>query len=91
MDTTARREVSEEAGITILLREINHVRHEIATCEGYDERLHVLRVFFHPDYETGSIAIQSSELNGAAWFADPPCVERLHPAIQRLLGKQDSK
>jgi 8-oxo-dGTP pyrophosphatase MutT (NUDIX family) len=91
MDTTARREVSEEVGITILLREINHVRHEIATCEGYDERLHVLRVFFQADYQNGSITIQSSELNGAAWFADPPCVERLHPAIQRLLGKQDSK
>jgi 8-oxo-dGTP pyrophosphatase MutT (NUDIX family) len=85
METTARREVSEEVGITISLTGIDHMRHEIATCEGYDERLHVLRVFFHADYEAGSIAIQSSELNGAAWFADPPCVERLHPATRRLL------
>jgi 8-oxo-dGTP diphosphatase len=90
METTARWEVSEEVELTILPAEINHIRHEIATCEGYDERLHVLRVFFHADYENGSIAIQSGELNGAAWFATPPPVKRLYQSTQRLLGYEDS-
>lgn len=88
METTARREVSEEVGLTISLTEINHIRHEISTCEGYNERLHVLRVFFHADYESGSIAIQSGELNGAAWFANSPCDDRLLPSTKRLLGKE---
>jgi len=85
METTVRREVTEEVGIDISLTGINHMRHEISTCEGYDERLHVLRVFFHADYEDGSITIQPGELNGAAWFANPPSAERLLPSTQRLL------
>ena len=85
MAETVLREVEEEVGIDISLTEIGHMRHEIATCEGYDERLHVLRVFFRADYESGSITIQSSELNGAVWFADPPEPERLSPSTQRLL------
>lgn len=85
MEATVRREVAEEVGIAISLRGINHMRHEIATCEGYDERLHVLRVFFHADYRDGSITIESGELNGAAWFATPPTAERLLPSTQRLL------
>lgn len=85
MDTTVRREV----GLTISLTGINHMRHEIAICEGYNERLHVLRVFFYADYESGSIAIQSGELNGAAWFADPPCDDRLFLSTKRLLGKEN--
>lgn len=85
METTAKREITEEVGITISLTDINHMRHEISTCEGYDERLHVLRVFFHADYEDGSITIQPGELNGAAWFTNPPSAERLLPSTQRLL------
>lgn len=85
METTVRREVAEEVGIDISLQKIDHMRHEIATCEGYDERLHVLRVFFHADYEGGTLSIQSRELNGAAWFAEPPPAERLHPGTRRLL------
>lgn len=85
LDRTAQREVTEEVGITISLTEINHMRHEIATCEGYDERLHVLRVFFQAEYEAGSLTIQSGELNGAAWFATPPASDRLLPSTQRLL------
>lgn len=85
MEETVQREVTEEVGITISLTGINHMRHEIATCEGYDERLHVLRVFFHADYEEGSITIQSGELNGAVWFSTPPTAERLLPSTQRLL------
>lgn len=84
-EATARREVVEEVGIDASLQGIGHLRHEVATCEGYDERLHVLRAFFVADYEGGSIAIQPGELDGAAWFADPPDADRLLPATERLL------
>jgi 8-oxo-dGTP diphosphatase len=85
MEETVRRELSEETGIDISLQDIGHMRHEIATCEGYDERLHVLRVFFHAEYAGGSVSIQPGELNGAAWFADPPPAGRLYPSTERLL------
>lgn len=91
LETTVRREATEEVGISISPTGINHVRHEIATCEGYDERLHVLRVFFHADYDDGSITIQPGELNGAAWFADPPASERLLPSTRRLLEGGDAE
>lgn len=91
METTVCREVTEEVGITLFLTDIDHMRHEIATCEGYDERLHVLRVFFHADYAGGSVTIQSGELNGAAWFANPPRTERLLSSTQRLLEKEDNR
>jgi len=86
MEATAHREVAEEVGISVSLTGLNHLRHEIATCEGYDERLHVLRVFFHAEYEDGSITIQPGELNGAAWFAEPPSADRLLPSTKRLLN-----
>ncbi|QOS13422.1 NTP pyrophosphohydrolase [Haloferax sp. Atlit-6N] len=85
MEAAAQREIMEEVGITASLTGINHMRHEIATCEGYDERLHVLRVFFHAEYEGGSITTQPGELNGAAWFVNPPAKARLLPSTQRLL------
>lgn len=86
MEATVVREVSEEVDVSVSPSDIGHMRHEIATCKGYDERLHVLRVFFRADYEDGSIAIQPGELNGAAWFATPPTDERLYPSTRRLLG-----
>lgn len=67
------------------------MRREIATCEGYDQRLHALRVFFHADYDGGTLAIQSSELNGAAWFVDPPSTERLLAGTQRLLDGRNTE
>lgn len=85
MEATARREIAEETGITAVPTGISHVRHEISTCEGYEERLHVLRVFFHADFGDGSISVQSGELNGAAWFATPPAEERLLPSTRRVL------
>ena len=84
-ERTVRREVNEEVGIDVSLQGINHVRHEIATCEGYEERLHALRVFFEAEYVDGSLDVQSGELNGAAWFAEPPDDDRLLPATERLL------
>ena len=84
-ETTARREVREEVGLDVTLTGLAHLRHETATCEGYDHRLHTVRVFFEAEYEDGSIAIQPGELNGAAWFAEPPPEDRLLPATKRLL------
>jgi ADP-ribose pyrophosphatase YjhB (NUDIX family) len=87
-ETTVHREVAEEVALEITLTGIAHLRHEIATCEGDEKRLHVLRVFFTADYERGSVAIQPSELQGAAWFADPPAEDRLLPSTKRVLDGQ---
>lgn len=84
-EENVHREIREEVGIEVSLTGLNHVRHETATCEGYDERLHVLRVFFQAEYEGGSVSIQPGELNGATWFAVPPARERLMPATKRLI------
>lgn len=84
-ERTARREIAEEVGLDVTLTGIDHLRHEITTCAGHDDRLHVLRVFFTADYADGTIAIQPGELQGAAWFADPPAEDRLLPATKRLL------
>lgn len=84
-ETTVRREVREEVGLDVSLTGLAHLRHEIATCDGYDRRLHAVRVFFEAEYEDGTITIQPGELNGAAWFADPPHEDRLLPSTKRLL------
>ena len=95
-EETARREVEEETGIEceptdcFLLRRVTVV--PVAGDEesnvggadaGFDpdRRVHLLYVFFDATYEGGSIAVQPGELDGAAWFADPP--ERLMPANER--------
>ncbi|MFC7190465.1 NUDIX hydrolase [Halocatena marina] len=85
LESTVHREVAEEVAIDISLLGLNHLRHEIATCEGYNERLHVLRAFFQAEYVGGSISVQPGELNGAAWFVNPPIDDRLLPSTQRLL------
>lgn len=90
-EETVHREVTEEVGIDISVTGIDHLRHEIATCGGYAERLHVLRVFFEAQYVNGSIAIQPGELNGAAWFAEPPIADRLLPITKRLLDNWQSE
>lgn len=90
-EETVHREVTEEVGIDISVTGIDHLRHEIATFGGYAERLHVLRVFFEAQYVNGSIAIQPGELNGAAWFAEPPIADRLLPSTKRLLDNYQSE
>ena len=84
-EATVHREVNEEVGIEISLTGISHIRHEISTADGFDERLHVLRVFFEAEYEGGAIEIQPGELNGAAWFANPP-TDRLLPDTASLVN-----
>lgn len=86
---TAKRETREEVGIDVSVTGISHLRHEISTCEGFDERLHVLRAFLRAEYDGGSLSIQAGELNGAAWFADPPAADRLMPATERVLADWD--
>lgn len=80
-EETAVREVREETGIECAATDLFLLRHRVTTAEGFAERLHTLWVFFDGVYETGTIAIQASELNGAAWFAEPP--ERMRPENER--------
>jgi len=83
------REIAEETGIEATVTGLGHLRHEVAVCEGFDDRLHVLRAFFTADYVDGSIAVQPWEVVGAAWFAAPPAEERLLAATRRLLDGRE--
>lgn len=74
----AVREVHEETGIDCSVVEPFLVRRRVSVSKGdEDQRLHTLWVFFDGRYEGGTIRIQAGELNGAAWFAEPPA--RMHP------------
>ncbi|MFB6179307.1 MAG: NUDIX hydrolase [Halorientalis sp.] len=77
-EDAAAREVGEETGIDCSIVEPFLLRQRVSVSKGdHDERLHTLWVFFDGRYEGGHLDIQPGELNGAAWFADPP--ERMHP------------
>lgn len=90
-EQTVRREVREEVGIDATPTELGSLRHDVATCEGFEERLHVLRAFFLASYDSGSISIQPGELNGAAWFAEAPAEDRLLPSTERLLDRRNGR
>ena len=78
-EEAAVREVEEETSIQCELAEPFLLRKLTVVPENGDEkRLHLLFVFFDADYLGGEIAIQGGELNGAAWFAEPPA--RMLPA-----------
>ncbi|QPV62093.1 NUDIX domain-containing protein [Halosimplex litoreum] len=78
-EAAAVREVREETGVDCEVTDTFHLRRVTAESTGdRDERLHALYVFFDAAYVDGHIAVQPGELNGAAWFAEPP--ERLQPA-----------
>ncbi len=80
-DTTIR-EVEEETGIRCSLTEPFLLCKATVVSEGDDDkRIHLLYVFFDAEYRGGTIAIQGGELNGAAWFAEPP--EKMLPANER--------
>ena len=68
---TVRREVREETGVDAEPTGLAWLRREISIHEESDDRLHVLRAFFHAAYAGGSIDTQPGEANGAAWFAEP--------------------
>ena len=77
-EDAAVREVREETGIECRIVEPFLVRKRVSVSTGnHDARLHTLWVFFDGRYEGGTIQVQPGELNGAAWFAEPP--ERMHP------------
>jgi 8-oxo-dGTP diphosphatase len=80
-EEAAVREVREETGIECTVVEPFLISRRVTTAEqGYDERLHTLWVFFDGRYTRGNIRIQAGELNGAAWFVEPP--ERMHPECE---------
>lgn len=77
-EEAAVRAVREETGIDCRIVEPFLVCQRVSVSAGdHDERLHTLWVFFDGRYEGGSIRIQPDELNGAAWFAQPPA--RMQP------------
>jgi len=72
-DETAVREVREETGIDCRPTDPFLVERVRAVSAGdHEDVLHGLRVFFDAEYEGETISIQSGELSGAAWFAEPP-------------------
>ena len=77
-EEAAVREVHEETGVDCRIVEPFLLRRRVSVSTGHhDERLHTLWVFFDGRYEGGHLDIQPGELNGAAWFAEPPA--RMHP------------
>ncbi|MHB9287142.1 NUDIX hydrolase [Halobacteriales archaeon Cl-PHB] len=71
-EEAAVREVKEETGIECAIEDCFDVRHLETTTQGTDEYLHTLWVYFDGRYVDGTIDVQASELNGAAWFARRP-------------------
>lgn len=71
-EETAVREVREETGISCEVTDAVSVEHEVTVADGYDDRLHTLWVYVEAVYRDGAIAIQNTELNGAAWFSTRP-------------------
>lgn len=80
-EEAAVREVREETGIDCDITDCFLLAHRIMGSNGETEnRVHLLYVFFDATYAGGRVEIQPGELNGAAWFAEPP--ERMHPENQ---------
>jgi len=85
----AVREVREEAGVDCEVVDLWHLRRIVWTAadEDDDRTTHSLHPFCDARYVGGSIAIQPGEVNGAAWFAEPP--RRCKPANERRLETWD--
>jgi 8-oxo-dGTP diphosphatase len=73
-EEAAVRETREEAGVDCEVTDLWHLwRVRWRSEDPDDERVsHTLHVFFDADYVSGQIATQAAEVNGAAWFAEPP-------------------
>ncbi|MFC6862330.1 NUDIX hydrolase [Halomicroarcula sp. GCM10025817] len=73
MQETAVRRVHEQTGVRCTITGVEAVVHSKyypdTDAEG---SVHTLDVYFRAEYRKGSIAVDESELVGAAWFADPP-------------------
>jgi 8-oxo-dGTP pyrophosphatase MutT (NUDIX family) len=83
---TAVREVREETAITCEVTDLLLLEHEVTVADGYDDRLHTLWAYFGAEYRGGSLSIQHTELNGAAWFRERPPKLKDNPAT--LADKQ---
>lgn len=73
-EEAAVREVREEAGVDCTITGLWHLeRLRWRSEDDADDRVtHTLHVFFDATYEGGTIGVQQAEVNGAAWFAEPP-------------------
>jgi 8-oxo-dGTP diphosphatase len=82
-EAATRREVREETSVDceltglFLLRDLTLAPPDGTTGEADRPPVHTLWAFFDATYVDGHIAIQPGELNGAAWFGEPP--EPMHP------------
>ena len=77
-EQAAVREVEEETGIECSVGDPFAARRVRWVEAAGDRERHSLHVFFDARYEGGEIRVQGGELNGAAWFEEPPA--RMHPA-----------
>lgn len=80
-EEAAIREVEEETHISCELTELFLLHHAVVTTDHREERVHTLYAYFDGSYTAGEVAVQGGELNGVAWFAEPP--ERLDPVTDR--------
>lgn len=73
-EAAAVRETREEAGVDCEVTGLWHLEHRRWRSEDdSDGRVsHTLHGYFDADYVGGQIAVQGSEVNGAAWFAERP-------------------
>ncbi len=76
-EDAAVREVREETGVDCEITDCFLLRRRTVESEGSGDTVHLLSAFFDAAYTGGHVDVQPGELDGAAWFADPPA--RLHP------------
>jgi 8-oxo-dGTP pyrophosphatase MutT (NUDIX family) len=78
-EEVAVREINEKTDIPCEITDLWLLRHHVwqSDDESDTRKTHSLHVFFDAHYTGGSISIQPTESNGAAWFAELP--ERMMP------------
>jgi ADP-ribose pyrophosphatase YjhB (NUDIX family) len=80
-EAAAEREVREETGVKSDVVTCRRVRRATFRSEGDAAvRAHTLWVYFVARETGGSIDVQETELDGSAWFHDPP--HRWHWAVE---------
>jgi 8-oxo-dGTP pyrophosphatase MutT (NUDIX family) len=73
-ERAVRREVLEETGVGCEVTGLWHLHRRRWQSEdpADDRETDTLYPFFDADYVGGSISVQAGEVDGAAWFAEPP-------------------
>jgi len=71
-EAAARREVREETGIESSVTTCRTVRSVVSEHEATGDTVHGIWVYFVGRETGGSLAVQESELHGAAWFSNCP-------------------